>query len=131
MDCFYFLDTMNTVAMNICTYTLVWTYCFILLGYIHIYVCISKINIYIYIYIYIYISLSQPKTAETYCDSKLPGWLSGKEPICQCRICRFIPSVGKIPWRRNWQPTPVFLSGKPHGQRSLAGYSPPGHTRIG
>jgi len=32
--------------------------------------------------------------------------------------------VGKIPWRRKWQPTPVFLPGKFHGQRNLAGYSP-------
>ena len=36
----------------------------------------------------------------------------------------FNPWVGKIPWRLKWQPTPVFLPGKPHGQRSLAGYSP-------
>ena len=35
----------------------------------------------------------------------------------------FDPWVGKIPWRREWQPTPVFLSGEFHGQRSLAGYS--------
>ena len=35
--------------------------------------------------------------------------------------------VGKIPWRRTWQPTLVLLSGEPHGQRSLAGYSPWGH----
>ena len=34
------------------------------------------------------------------------------------------PLVGKIPWRRKWQPTPVFLPGKSHGQRSLVGYSP-------
>ena len=34
------------------------------------------------------------------------------------------PWVGKIPWRRKWQPTPVFLPGESHGQRSLAGYSP-------
>ena len=34
-----------------------------------------------------------------------------------------IPWVGKIPWRRKWQPTLVFLPGKFHGQRSLAGYS--------
>ena len=33
------------------------------------------------------------------------------------------PCVGKIPWRRAWQPTPVFLPGESHGQRSLAGYS--------
>ena len=37
------------------------------------------------------------------------------------------PRVGKIPWRREWQPTPVFLPGEFHGQRSLAGYSPWGH----
>ena len=36
----------------------------------------------------------------------------------------FDPWVGKIPWRRKWQPTPVFLTGKSHGQRNLAGYSP-------
>ena len=35
-------------------------------------------------------------------------------------------SVGKIPWRRKWQPTPVFLSGESHGQRGLADYSPEG-----
>ena len=34
------------------------------------------------------------------------------------------PWVGKIPWRRKWQPTPVFLPGEFHGQRSLVGYSP-------
>ena len=39
--------------------------------------------------------------------------------------------VGKIPWRREWQPIPIFLSGKSHGQRSLAGYSPWGHKRVG
>ena len=39
---------------------------------------------------------------------------------------RVDPWVGKIPWRRKWQPTPVFLPGKSHGQRSLAGYSPRG-----
>ena len=41
---------------------------------------------------------------------------------------RFSPWVGKIPWRRAWKPTPVFLSGKSHGQRSLVGYSPWSHT---
>ena len=38
----------------------------------------------------------------------------------------FDPWVGKIPWRMAWQPTPVFLPGESHGQRSLAGYSPTG-----
>ena len=37
-----------------------------------------------------------------------------------------IPGLGRFPWRRKWQPTAVFLPGKPHGQRSLAGYSPKG-----
>ena len=38
--------------------------------------------------------------------------------------------VRKLPWKRKWQPTPVFLSGKSHGQRSLAGYNPWGHKRV-
>ena len=42
----------------------------------------------------------------------------------------FDPWVGKIPWRRKWQPTPVFLPGESHGHRSLAGYSPWGR-RVG
>ena len=52
----------------------------------------------------------------------LPRWYSGKEPTCQCRRCKrrgFDPWLGKISWRRKWQPTPVFLPGKSHGQRSL------------
>ena len=40
----------------------------------------------------------------------------------------FYPWVWKIPWRRKWQPTPVFLPGKSYGQRSLVGYSPWGRT---
>ena len=55
---------------------------------------------------------------------RLPWWLSGKESACQCRRCGFDPWVRKMPWRRKWQPTPVFLPGKSQGQRSLAGYSP-------
>ena len=38
--------------------------------------------------------------------------------------------VGKIPWRRKWQPTPVLLSGISHGWRSLVGYSPKSQTRL-
>ena len=43
-------------------------------------------------------------------------------------ICGFVcfPWVGKIPWRRKWQPTPVFWPGESHGWRSLVGYSPQG-----
>ena len=47
--------------------------------------------------------------------------LSGKETTCQRRRHRFDPWVGKMPWRRKWQPAPVFLPGKPYGQRSLVG----------
>ena len=53
----------------------------------------------------------------------LPWWLSGKVSACQCKRHRFDLWVRKIPWKRKWQPTPVFLPGKSHGQRSLAGYS--------
>ena len=51
-----------------------------------------------------------------------PGGSSGKEPICQCRRHKrhgFNPWFGKIPWRRAWQPTPVFLPGESHGQKIL------------
>jgi len=56
-----------------------------------------------------------------------PRWLSGKEFTFQCRRlkrCGFDPWDGKIPWRRKSQPTPIFLPGKLHGQRSLASYGP-------
>ena len=52
----------------------------------------------------------------------LPKWLSDIEPACQCRrheICGFSLWVGKMPWRKVRQPTPVFLPREPHGQRSL------------
>ena len=52
-----------------------------------------------------------------------PGGASGKDPACQCRRykrCRSNPQVEKSPWRRAWQPTPIFLPGKSHRQRSLA-----------
>ena len=60
----------------------------------------------------------------------LPWWLSGKESTCQWRRCRFDPWVGMIPWRGKWQPTPVFLPGESHGQRSLESYSPWGHKEL-
>ena len=61
-------------------------------------------------------------------------WHSGRQSACQCRRCKrlgFDPWAGKIPWSRKWQPTPGFLPGKSHGQRSLAGYSPWGCKRVG
>ena len=59
------------------------------------------------------------------------GGASGEELACQCRKRkrnRFNPWVRKIPWRRVWQSTPVFLSGESHGQRSLVGCGLWGHT---
>ena len=56
---------------------------------------------------------------------------TGKELVCQFRRlkrCRFDSWIGSIPWGRTWQPTPVFLPGESHAQRSLAGNSPWGHT---
>ena len=51
----------------------------------------------------------------------------GGSSVCpQCGKPRFDPWVGKILWRRKWQPTPVFLPGESHGGRSLVGYSPRG-----
>ena len=44
-----------------------------------------------------------------------PGGSGGKESTCQCRKPGFFPWVGNIPWRREWQPTPVFLPGECHG----------------
>ena len=48
----------------------------------------------------------------------------------QCRRLKFHPWVSKIPWRRKWQPTSLFLPGKSQGQRSLVGYSPWGRKRV-
>ena len=59
----------------------------------------------------------------------LPSWLSSKESTCNGRKrCKFNPQVRKIPWKRKWQLTPVFLPGKSHGQRD---YSPWGRQRVG
>ena len=68
---------------------------------------------------------------EEYCEVWefvwLPRWLKDKDSTCQCRRhrrCEFNPWVGKIPRRKKWQPTPVFLPEKFHGRRSLVSYSP-------
>ena len=61
----------------------------------------------------------------------LSWWLSGKEYTCQCRRWGFDSWVGKIPWRRKWQPAPVFLLRKSHEQRSLVGCSLWGCKRVG
>ena len=59
-----------------------------------------------------------------------PGGSDGKESTRKCGRAGFDPRVRKIPWRREWLPTPILLPGKFHGQRSLAGYSPWGHKEL-
>ena len=61
----------------------------------------------------------------------LPWWLSGKGPTCQCRRYGLDPWVEKIPWRRKWQPTSVYLPGESHEERSLVDYSPCGYKGSG
>ena len=62
---------------------------------------------------------------------RLTWWFSDKESAYQCKRLGLDPWVGKIPWRRKWQPTPLSLPGKSHGQMSLVGYSPWGCKRVG
>jgi len=57
------------------------------------------------------------------CLSGFPGGSNGRVSL-QCRRPGFNPWVGKIPWRRKWQHTPVFLPRELHARRSLTGYSP-------
>ena len=71
-----------------------------------------------------------PASRNTNCVVHVKVVTIGKESPGQCRRCEFDPLVAKIPWRRKWQPTPVFLPGKFHGQRSLVGYSTWGPKRV-
>ena len=61
------------------------------------------------------------------CFPEFPGHSDGKESACKAEDPGSNPRVKKIPWRRKWKPTPIFLPGEFHGQRSLVGYSPWGH----
>ena len=64
------------------------------------------------------------------CKEGFPGGANYKESACHCRRHKrhgFDPWVGKIPWRRAWQPTPIFLPGESHRQTNLAGFSPWSH----
>ena len=61
---------------------------------------------------------------------ELSWWLRDKESTCNARDTGSDPRVRKIPWKKEWQPTPVSLPGGSHGQRSLVGYSPRSHKRV-
>ena len=80
---------------------------------VYVYICVC-IYMCVCMCIYVYI-----------CRCKLPRWCSCKESAYRCKICEFHPWVRKIPWRRQWQPTLVFLPGKnpwteePGGLRSM------------
>ena len=63
-------------------------------------------------------------------DEVFPGSPSGEESTCNVGDLGSIPGFGRMPWRRKWQPTPVFLPRESHGQRSLVDYSPWGHKEL-
>ena len=82
--------------------------------------------------LFLYIGLQYKDLIPTplYVDFDFPSGTSGKESTCQCGRHKrhgLNPWIRKIPWRREWQPTPIFLPGESHGQRSLAGYCSQGH----
>ena len=73
----------------------------------------------------------------SYCYYLLFGFPGSSVVTSVCQQCGrpwfdpwFDPWVGEIPWRRKWQPTPVFLPGESHGQRTLVGYSPQGCKEL-
>ena len=73
-----------------------------------------------------FIQLEQ-KFCNLYGKNRLPRLCTGKESTYQCRKHKrsgLDPWVKKIPWRKKWQPAPIFFPGRPHGQRNLVGYSP-------
>ena len=84
--------------------------------------------------------LSPPRAWQPPCYflTEFPCWLSNKKKkqtnkqktACLCRRREFDPWVGKIPWRKVWQPISVFLPVESHGQRSLVGYSPWDHKAL-
>ena len=84
-------------------------------------ICIFVYECVCIIYIYMCVYMGFPHSSA----------VKSPPPPRQCRRCGFNPWVGKIPWRRKWQPTPVFLPGKSHGQRRLAGYGLWGSQKSG
>ena len=75
------------------------------------------------------LSFNKYLSSPTPCQG-LPWWLRRLRIHLQCRRPGFNPWVRKIPWKRKWQPTTVFLPGKSHGQKSLVCDSPWGHKTV-
>ena len=73
---------------------------------------------------YIHISMADSFCYTIEMNMGFPGGSDGKESACNAGDQGWTPWVRKIPWSRKWQPTPVFLPGEFHGQRSLASYRP-------
>ena len=93
-------------------------------------ICISEVIALLQVCLYA-IFFSSRYSATIFIDpwlvESMDRWFSGKESTCQYRRLRrlgFNPWVGNIPWRRKWEPAPVFLPGKLQGQRTLVGCSP-------
>ena len=74
--------------------------------------------------------LCQKNSRPIYWITGLSCWRRRSRIYLQCRRSWVWSLVRKIPWRREWQPIPVFLPGEFHGQKTLTGYSPLGH-RVG
>ena len=84
----------------------------------------GRVSVYV-LYMHFWVIPEKCNFCELMYSWGIPRWHSGRESTCQCRRCKrcgFDPWVGKISWKRAWQPAPVFLPGKFHGQRSLVGY---------
>ena len=62
--------------------------------------------------------------------SHFPDGSDGKDSACQCRRCKFNPWIGKLPWRRKWQPTPVFLPGESPWAEEPGGLQSMGSQRV-
>ena len=103
-----------------------WQHCY-LLWYLHLptrvtrtFTCTRDIYIYLHVW-HVHLPTHVIFTFIYTCDNTRASLVA--HTVTQCRRPGFDSWVRKIPWRRQWQPTPVFLLGKCHGQRSLAGYA--------
>ena len=101
---FPFLPSFNTLIWHIVCFI-----CFCLLFPFKIFSALCLLILFYFFWVYV--------------SMGFPGSSDSNESAYQCRKPRFDPWVGKIAWRREWLPTPVFLPRKFHGQGSLVGYS--------
>ena len=86
--------------------------------------------------VYQHFTLNKPRVIILFVEimDTVSGGATGKELTCQCKRHKrseFEPWVGKISWRRMWQPIPAFSLGESHRQRKLGGYNPWGCKRVG